>query len=712
MAPSGSRVEFDSVGKRFYRGRRSDSLRELFSVATMLNGARRTRESFWALRGVSFSVEPGNALGIIGPNGSGKSTALRLLAGILRPDEGQVHVSAGKSRRPRLGAVIELAAGFHYELTGRENIYLQGAVLGMRRDEIGRKFDEIVDFAELSSFIDSPVKHYSSGMVARLGFSIAAHLDPDVLVIDEVLAVGDDAFQKKAFARMAAMVRSDVPAIVVSHQLHRIMELCNRAILLTRGQVLKEGTPSECVEAYGAATESLDERDAAAVTLSRTSSPEPATVDPGERIRVRIQGTVNTENAGTAVSIGLRIRSFPSEEPVFVVVGDERRTRYLPGAVSCVGQGEQQGSHKRSVSFHRSGRNHNYWMGPRFQRSPFSNDLMMTTMAEGVANLRGRVEQTLRPLLASRSVDAVVAFQNGPNPGDNAIYLGQLACLKSLSIAPPRVVPDYRTYDRRALGRAIGDGIILLTGGGSFGDLWPIGQAYREDVLRAFPDTPVIQLPQSMYFERRDALDRARAAVESHRNVILLWRDERSLELARREFNVPNELCPDMAFCLGTIDRSRAPARPIVWISRKDRERVWDAPEDAPGLTDWPDDRATPLRRINYCLMGATVRFPSTDVWRRLLMRSYVPLARQRLGRGLDMLSEGKLVITDRLHGHILAMLMQIPTILIDNSYGKLSSFYDTWMRDVAGVRFASSPLEALAMAQEEPVEMALDNRR
>ena len=323
MPGTGSRVEFDSVGKRFFRGRRNDSLRDLFSVKSLLNGRRKKRESFWALRDVSFSVGPGSALGIIGPNGSGKSTALRLLAGILRADEGRVRVSAGESRRPRLGAVIELAAGFHYELSGRENVYLQGAVLGMRRDEISRKFDEIIDFAELHAFVDSPVKHYSSGMVARLGFSIAAHLDPDVLVIDEVLAVGDDAFQKKAFARMAAMVRSDIPAIVVSHQLHRIMELCDRAILLTRGRVLKDGTPSECVEAYGAATESGDIGDTAGVTLSRLSPPEPAAVTPGERLRLRIQGTVTAENAGKSVSVGLRIRSYPAEEPLFIVASDE-----------------------------------------------------------------------------------------------------------------------------------------------------------------------------------------------------------------------------------------------------------------------------------------------------------------------------------------------------------------------------------------------------
>ena len=331
----------------------------------------------------------------------------------------------------------------------------------------------------------------------------------------------------------------------------------------------------------------------------------------------------------------------------------------------------------------------------------------MKTMAEAVANLRGRIEQILGPLIGDRPIGAVIAFQNGPNPGDNAIYLGQLACLNSLSVAPPRIVCDYRTYDRDAIARAIGDGVILLTGGGSFGDLWPIGQAYREDILRAFPDTPVIQLPQSMHFEKRDALDRARTAVESHRNVTLLWRDVRSLEMARSEFNVTNELCPDMAFSLGTIDRPKAATQPIVWISRNDRERRTDPPPGAPGLTDWPDDRATILRRINYRLMGATLRYPSSDGWRRLLMRTYTPLAHQRLRRGLNVLAAGKTVVSDRLHGHVLATLMQIPNVLIDNSYGKVSSFYETWMRDVSGVRFATSGREALEIELEEPLQVA-----
>ncbi len=183
-------IEFNGIWKKFAMGEKFDSLRDLIpSLAKLLfsrnyRGELQKRE-FWALKDVSFQVRRGEALGIIGPNGSGKSTALKLLSGILKPDKGSLQL------RGRLGALIELGAGFHPDLTGRENIYLNGAILGMKKSEIDKKFDEIVEFSELRDFLDTPVKRYSTGMYARLGFSVAAHVDPDVLLVDEVLSVGD-----------------------------------------------------------------------------------------------------------------------------------------------------------------------------------------------------------------------------------------------------------------------------------------------------------------------------------------------------------------------------------------------------------------------------------------------------------------------------------------------------------------------------------------
>jgi ABC-type polysaccharide/polyol phosphate transport system ATPase subunit len=243
-----ARVEFQHVWKKFRRGEVHDSLRDLVPHITSRlfrrgpTEALRERE-FWAVRDVSFSVRPGEALGIIGPNGAGKSTILKLLTGILHPTLGRCGV------RGRVGALIEIAGGFHPDLTGGENIFLQGSIRGLTRREIAARFDDIVAFSELADFIDTPVKRYSSGMNARLGFAIAAHLNPDVLIIDEVLAVGDFQFQRKAFERLRRM-REGLPVVIVSHQLERVAELCTHCLLLDHGAVVKQGTPDECISHY------------------------------------------------------------------------------------------------------------------------------------------------------------------------------------------------------------------------------------------------------------------------------------------------------------------------------------------------------------------------------------------------------------------------------------------------------------------------------
>ncbi|MEO8680641.1 MAG: ABC transporter ATP-binding protein [Vicinamibacterales bacterium] len=243
-----AKVAFEGVWKKFRRGERHDSLRDL--VPALLARLTRPRpaglaqEEFWAVRDVSFEVGAGEALGIIGPNGAGKSTILKLLTKILRPTTGRLSVHG------RVGALIEVAAGFHPDLTGRENVYLQGAILGMTRAEISRKFDAIVDFAGVPDFIETPVKRYSSGMNARLGFAIAAHLDPDVLIVDEVLSVGDVGFQAKCVARMRELLNRGVPLIFVSHNLTAVVDLCTRAILIDRGVVQFDGRPAEAVAEF------------------------------------------------------------------------------------------------------------------------------------------------------------------------------------------------------------------------------------------------------------------------------------------------------------------------------------------------------------------------------------------------------------------------------------------------------------------------------
>jgi lipopolysaccharide transport system ATP-binding protein len=209
-----------------------------------LRRRRKSSESIWALRDVSFTVMPSEVLGIIGQNGAGKSTLLKILSRITEPTTGRAELYG------RAGSLLEVGTGFHPELTGRENIFLNGAILGMTRPEIQRKFDEIVAFAELEKFLDTPVKRYSSGMYMRLAFSVAAHLDPEILVIDEVLAVGDAAFQKKCLGRMRDISTEGRTVLFVSHNMAAIRSLCERGILLAKGQKVFEGPAGECVDRY------------------------------------------------------------------------------------------------------------------------------------------------------------------------------------------------------------------------------------------------------------------------------------------------------------------------------------------------------------------------------------------------------------------------------------------------------------------------------
>jgi lipopolysaccharide transport system ATP-binding protein len=255
MSDPALRVE--GLGKRYRLGRRERylSLRDSLTHATRrpLRWLRKTSdsegdaESFWALKDVSFDVGHGDVIGIIGRNGAGKSTLLKVLSRITEPTAGRVELYG------RVGSLLEVGTGFHPELTGRENIYLNGAVLGMTREEIARKFDEIVAFADTEQFLDTAVKHYSSGMYMRLAFAVAAHLEPEILLVDEVLAVGDAGFQKKCLGKMAEVARGGRTVLFVSHNMGAISKLCTAGIYLERGMVKTHGDVESAIAAYNAA---------------------------------------------------------------------------------------------------------------------------------------------------------------------------------------------------------------------------------------------------------------------------------------------------------------------------------------------------------------------------------------------------------------------------------------------------------------------------
>ena len=233
-------INVKNVSKLFYK----QNQRTFKEFLPALFGGRPTIESFWALRDVSFEVKKGETIGIIGPNGSGKSTLLKLIAGVSQPSQGKIEVNG------KIAPLIELGAGFHPELTGRENVYLNGVILGLSKKKITSKFDEIINFAELWDFIDQPIKHYSSGMYLRLAFAVAVHTDPEILLIDEILAVGDEGFQQKCFARLREFQDQGKTIVIVSHDLTSIQQFSQRAFYIKSGNIAASGKPEEVINSY------------------------------------------------------------------------------------------------------------------------------------------------------------------------------------------------------------------------------------------------------------------------------------------------------------------------------------------------------------------------------------------------------------------------------------------------------------------------------
>lgn len=245
-------IEVKNLGKKYNIGHRQggyltlrDVLTNVFKKPWLLFRKRVSKEGFWALKDVNFSIEKGEVVGIIGANGAGKSTLLKILSQITTPSEGEVRIEG------RVGSLLEVGTGFHPELTGRENIFLNGAILGMSKKEIQKKFDEIVAFSGVEKFLETPVKYYSSGMYVRLAFAVAAHLEPDILIIDEVLAVGDAEFQKKCLGKMDDITKKEGRTILfVSHNMGAIRQLCQRCVLLEKGEVKMIGKTEEVIANY------------------------------------------------------------------------------------------------------------------------------------------------------------------------------------------------------------------------------------------------------------------------------------------------------------------------------------------------------------------------------------------------------------------------------------------------------------------------------
>ena len=332
-------ISVRNLGKQYRLGAvfAHDSLRDQIahtvkSVASIFqkNGEKQTSrvEEFWALKDVSFDVNEGDVIGIIGRNGAGKSTLLKILSQITEPTSGEIRV------RGRIASLLEVGTGFHPELSGRENIFLNGAILGMRKREVQAKFDEIVEFSEVQKFLDTPVKRYSSGMYVKLAFAVAAHLEPEILVVDEVLAVGDIQFQKKCLGKMADVSRSGRTVLFVSHNLAAVQKLCTRAILLEQGVLKQDGTTADCISKYLHGTKGLHGEflgyTVVSEVLDRQSVDAPIRITSVEmfdsrheplqhlntngELTVRIRYECNGEFAAGTVAFGLSIKTHFGQE--------------------------------------------------------------------------------------------------------------------------------------------------------------------------------------------------------------------------------------------------------------------------------------------------------------------------------------------------------------------------------------------------------------
>ena len=296
----------DALRAPFGRGRRRDG--------SAPSTARPRDDRIWALKDISFEVKDGEVTGIIGGNGAGKSTLLKILSRVTEPTTGAVSIHG------RVGSLLEVGTGFHADLTGRENVYLNGAIIGMRRRQIAARFDEIVAFAEVEQFIDTPVKYYSTGMYLRLAFAVAAHLEPDILIVDEVLAVGDQAFQAKCLAKIEALSRTGRTVFFVSHNMATVERLCSRCLLFRRGRLVAEGTPPEIVAQYQEAAVDLSGHSDLRAHAGRSKDSVPIMTD----VTLLNEGGEATAclrmGSGLTVRVGLRDLPSPIRPNLGVVV--------------------------------------------------------------------------------------------------------------------------------------------------------------------------------------------------------------------------------------------------------------------------------------------------------------------------------------------------------------------------------------------------------
>jgi exopolysaccharide biosynthesis predicted pyruvyltransferase EpsI len=321
--------------------------------------------------------------------------------------------------------------------------------------------------------------------------------------------------------------------------------------------------------------------------------------------------------------------------------------------------------------------------------------------------LRQRILETLQPLIGGARRWALLDYPRYANAGDSAIWIGSLTAMRDLGLPRPAIVADCRTYCRHAVGRAVGDGPIVLSGGGNFGDLYPAHQDFREQVVRDFPENRIVQLPQTIHFGRAATAARAATVISRHRDFTLLVRDAESVAAAEATLAIPARLCPDMAFALQALPRAPAVTRNVLWLLRQDGESAAGGEANAGSAgrydaQDWAEVDVASSRLQHWLGRRLAVASlpPVGAVLRVLLAATYGPVAEARLQRACRLLTSASRVVTDRLHGHILCVLLGVPHILLDDRYGKVRRFHQQWTAGVGSVQWAQSVAEAQHLAE------------
>lgn len=590
---------------------------------------------FWADRHVSFKLERGDMLGIIGTNGAGKSTILKAISGIMEPTEGRV------TRKGKISALLELASGFDPDLNVKENAYLRGAMLGYTREFMDKTYSGIVDFAELKEFEDRPFKQLSSGMKSRLAFAIASLVKPEILILDEVLSVGDGAFKKKSEEKMREIIKGGATTILVSHSLSQIRQMCTKILWLEKGRqiLFSDDVDGICdlYEAYLNKKIALHHLDSNGGNLN------------GPEVLIRRVGDLHGE-----LPIPTR-RGYK-----FVAWRDVSNPKWGLRSTNTV---------KRP--------------GLRCFRAEWKKHV---SMAEKIKELKSLIDSGLTPLVTGDY--RIIAAPYIRNVGDHLIFRGEIDFLKKFKYKC-KGIHSVWTFPFPEM--AEGD-ILFVHGGGFIGDAWGGGTLRVLNwVISKYPDNSIVVFPQSTSFKSREFLEETIRVWSGHRHLVVCARDQVSYDFLKSNF--PKNtilLVPDMAFY---ADIGQWQTKEPVAERKRLLFMRWDCEaKDKPAMArlqqaldcearDWPTITGNNADYLEILRLKAEKKFEEAD---RFFLEKLHPHC---MREGIRFLAPYQDIHTARLHGLILAMLMDKPRIaFIDNSYGKISAFYKTWLDDVEGI--------------------------